>query len=191
MTVFRNTIGRMRLDMVFLLFIQLCVSSMWHFRHVEDCKKGALTRSFIFAYLWNFTLCLWPCRNAIKSFWSVIGTVLRPYSRPGPHSGPRSRSTEAKNGSKMIWSYKDALLAYFFCHRANVSEIVGFKSNGDPIMLDVCPMWYLGFSMFLGVLIAVFVYYVIVLRNFFMKAVMHKPEGYVSSSSIDFQSIRS
>ena len=47
-------------------------------------------------------------------------------------------------------------------------------------MLDVCPMWYLGFSMFLGVLIAVFVYYVIVLRNFFMKAVMHKPEGYVS-----------
>ena len=49
-------------------------------------------------------------------------------------------------------------------------------------MLDVCPMWYLGFSMFLGVLIAVFVYYVIVLRNFFMKAVMHKPEGYVSLS---------
>ena len=49
------------------------------------------------------------------------------------------------------------------------------------MMLDVCPMWYLGFSMFLGVLIAVFVYYVIVLRNFFMKAIMHKPEGYVST----------
>ena len=58
-------------------------------------------------------------------------------------------------------------------------------------MLDVCPMWYLGFSMFLGVLIAVFVYYVIVLRNFFMKAVMHKPEGYVSHSLISLQSIRS
>ena len=70
---FRNTIGRMWLDMVFLLLIQLCLSPMWYFRHMEDCKESALTRSFIFTHLWYFTLCVWHCRNAIKLFRFGLG----------------------------------------------------------------------------------------------------------------------
>ena len=61
------------------------------------------------------------------------------------------------------------------------SEVVGFDYDGTPLTLTVCPMWYLAFSMLFGALCAVFLYYVIIARNYFMERIMMKPEGWVSS----------
>ena len=61
------------------------------------------------------------------------------------------------------------------------SEVIGFDHDGTPLTLTVCPMWYLAFSMLFGALCAVFLYYVIITRNYFMERIMMKPEGWVSS----------
>ena len=86
------------------------------------------------------------------------------------------------------------------------SEVIGVDHDGNPLSLMVCPMWYLAFSLLFGALCAgidfyrkalflirlfsrknwekkskkVFVYYVIIARNFFMHHIMMKPEGWVS-----------
>ena len=58
--------------------------------------------------------------------------------------------------------------------------MIGFDNDGTPLTLAVCPMWYLAFSILFGALVALFLYFVIIARNYFMERVMMKPEGWVS-----------
>ena len=82
----------------------------------------------------------------------------------------------------LSWGKKWTYYFFFLLNFLKVqSEVIGFDHDGTPLTLTVCPMWYLAFSMLFGALCAVFLYYVIITRNYFMERIMMKPEGWVSS----------
>ncbi len=78
----------------------------------------------------------------------------------------------------------DAVLAYFFCGGPTSEQmtVAGFDFEGDPLAM-YCPVWFMAVSLIFGIVVAVFIYFVVVTRNTFMKYVMGKSEGWVRDCS--------